>query len=206
MLEQTLSLLSSVDATVIYLILFFFAFIENIFPPSPSDVVVIVGASLISKSGLGFLPVLFITSIGSALGFILMYYMGKLFGKKILHSGKLKFLNPQDLAKTEHWFEKYGFKIILANRFLPGTRSVISFFSGICELNIYKTFIYSLISAFLWNIGIVYLGMVLGNNISLIDYYLSTYSKIIIVITLIIAAIFIVKYFLKRKNAKTIQK
>ena len=76
MLEEILLYIGSLNNTWIYIILFFFAFIENIFPPSPSDVIVVVGASLIASNGLGFLPVLLITSIGSALGFILMYYVG----------------------------------------------------------------------------------------------------------------------------------
>lgn len=200
MLEQVLTLLGSVDAVWIYLILFFFSFIENIFPPSPSDVVVIVGASLISNTTLGFIPILLITSFGSSAGFILMYYMGKLFGDRILNKGKIKFLNQDDIKKTELWFQKYGYKLIIANRFLPGTRSVISFFSGVCELNIIKTFVAATISAFLWNILIIYLGITLGNNITEIDYYLATYSKIIILVTLILILFFIVRYFIKRKN------
>ncbi len=200
MLENIVAYLSSLDITWIYVILFFFSFIENIFPPSPSDVVVVVGASLIASTSIGFLPVLLITSIGSALGFILMYYVGLLLSEKVLRTNKLKFISPDALSKTDEWFSKYGYKIILANRFLPGTRSVISFFSGVHELNVGKTFLFALISAFLWNTIIVYLGMALGNNIELIDYYLKTYSNIGFGITALIIIYFIVKYLIKKKS------
>lgn len=200
MLEEILSYMSSVDASFLYLILFFFSFIENIFPPSPSDVVVIVGASLIASTTMGYLPVLFITSIGSALGFILMYYFGKLFGDKVLKSGKLKFLSQEDISRADIWFTKYGYKLILANRFLPGTRSVISFFSGMYELELGKTFLLSSISAFIWNAIIIYIGMTVGNNIDMIDYYLSTYSTIILSLTVVVVIVFGVKFFLKKKN------
>ncbi len=202
MLENIVAYLSSLDITWIYVILFFFSFIENIFPPSPSDVVVVVGASLIASTAIGFLPVLFITSIGSALGFILMYYVGLLLSEKVLRTNKLKFISPDALKKTDEWFSKYGYRIILANRFLPGTRSVISFFSGVHELNVLKTFFYALISAFLWNTIIVYLGMVLGNNIALIDYYLKTYSNIGLGITALIIIYFIIKYLIKNKTGR----
>jgi len=200
MLEEIVAYLSSLDITWIYIILFFFSFIENIFPPSPSDVVVVVGASLIASTSIGFIPVLFITSIGSALGFILMYYVGLLLSEKVLRTNKLKFISPAALQKTDEWFAKYGYMIILANRFLPGTRSVISFFTGVHELNVFKTFLFALISAFLWNTIIVYLGMTLGNNIELIDYYLQTYSNIGLGITALIVLYFIVKYLIKRKT------
>jgi membrane protein DedA with SNARE-associated domain len=88
MLEEILLYISSLDTTWIYLILFFFAFIENVFPPSPSDVVVVVGASLIASTSIGFIPVLIITCFGSAIGFILMYYVGYFLFEKILRNGK----------------------------------------------------------------------------------------------------------------------
>lgn len=203
MLEEILLYISNLDATWIYLILFFFSFIENVFPPSPSDVVVVVGASLIATTSLGFVPVLIITSFGSALGFILMYYIGFFLSEKVLRSGRLKFVSQDALNKTDLWFTKYGYWIILFNRFLPGTRSVISFFSGVHELHVFKTFIFALISAFAWNILIIYLGMVLGNNVELIDYYLTTYSQAGMSVTLLVVIIFVIRYFLKKKkNAK----
>ena len=200
MLEEIISYLSSLDVTWIYIVLFFFSFIENVFPPSPSDVVVVVGASLIASTSVGFIPVLFITSIGSALGFILMYYVGFFLSEKVLRTNKLKFISPDALHKTDEWFSRYGYRIILANRFLPGTRSVISFFSGVHELNVAKTFLFALISAFLWNLLIIYLGMTLGNNIELIDYYLKTYSNIGLGITALIVLYFIIKLLIKRKT------
>ncbi len=90
-----------------------------------------------------------------------MYYIGFFLSEKVLRSGKLKFVSQDALNKTDEWFSKYGYWIILANRFLPGTRSVISFFSGVHELHVFKTFIFALISAFVWNIIIIYLGMTL---------------------------------------------
>ena len=200
MLEEILVYISSLDDTWIYFILFLFSFIENVFPPSPSDVVVIVGASLIASTTIGFIPILFITSIGSALGFIVMYYVGYFLSEKVIRSGKLSFVNENALSKTDDWFSNYGYLIILANRFLPGTRSVISFFAGVHELHVFKTFVFALISAFAWNTIIIYLGMTLGNNVELIDYYLTTYSNIGIGITIIVALIFSIRYFIKKKK------
>ncbi len=200
MLEEILVYISSLDATWIYFILFFFSFIENVFPPSPSDVVVVVGASLIASTSIEFIPVLFITSIGSALGFILMFFVGYFLSEKVLRSGKLKFVSQDALHKTDEWFSKYGYWIILANRFMPGTRSVISFFSGVHELNVAKTFLFAFISAFFWNLIIIYLGMTLGNNVELIDYYLTTYSNIGIGITILVVGILGVRYILKKKQ------
>ncbi len=200
MLESTLLYMSNLDPTLIYLILFFFAFIENIFPPSPSDVVVVVGASLIATTSMGFIPVLIITSIGSSLGFMLMYFVGKIFGEKIIRSGKISFITQEGLSNTDIWFNKWGYKLILANRFMPGTRSVISFFTGVYELEVLKTFTLSTISAFAWNLLIIYAGMFLGDNVETIDYYLATYSTIGVAISVVVILYFVVKYFIKKKK------
>ncbi len=200
MLQEILNYISTLDTSYLYLILFFFAFIENVFPPSPSDVVVIIGATLIASTSVGFIPILLITSIGSALGFILMYYVGELFGEKIIYSGKLKFISKDALDSTNKWFSKYGYYLILANRFLPGTRSVISFFTGIHKLKIGKTFLFALISAFAWDLVIIFVGMELGKNVELIDKYLSTYSTIIILLTVAAVLIFAIRYFIKKER------
>lgn len=200
MLQEILTYISTLDTSYVYLILFFFSFIENVFPPSPSDVIVIVGATLIASTSAGFIPILLITSIGSALGFILMYYVGDFFGDKIIRNGKLKFISKESLESTNKWFNKYGYYLILVNRFLPGTRSVISFFTGIHKLKIGKTLLFSLISAFAWNVVIIFAGMELGKNVALIDKYLSTYSTIIILLTLFVILVFAAKYFLKKRK------
>jgi len=200
MLQEILSYISTLDTSYLYLILFFFAFIENIFPPSPSDVVVIIGATLIASTSVGFVPILVVTSIGSAMGFILMYYVGDIFGEKIIRGGKLKFISKDALNGTHKWFSKYGYYLILANRFLPGTRSVISFFTGIHKLKIGKTFLFALISAFAWDLVIIYAGMELGKNVELIDKYLSAYSTVIILLTAVVIFIFLIRYFLKKRR------
>lgn len=201
MLQDILLYMSNLDPVLIYIVLFLFAFIENVFPPSPSDVVVVIGASLIASTTMGYMPVLFITSFGSSLGFLLMYLVGKYFGEKIIRRGKLSFITEESLSNTDIWFNKWGYKLILANRFMPGTRSVISFFAGVYELEVLKTFILSSISAFAWNAIIIYLGMAVGNNVEIIDYYLSTYSLLGMTLTIIVALFFIIRYFYK-KNKK----
>ncbi|KUG26083.1 deda family protein [hydrocarbon metagenome] len=129
-----------------------------------------------------------------------MYYVGKLFGEKLIRRGKIKFIKHGDILKADRWFRKWGYKLILANRFLPGTRSVISFFSGVHELDVGRTFVFSAISAFAWNAFIIYLGMVVGHNVELIDYYLNTYSYAIIALTIAVIAVILIRIFWRKKK------
>ena len=203
MIEHILEFISQLTPFWIYVALFFFSFIENVFPPSPSDLVVIVGGSLIGTGELHFIPTLIITTIGSVIGFMTLFYIGTQLDRKVIQAGKIKFISIEALTKVELWFKKWGYWIILANRFLPGTRSVISFFSGLSELDFRKTAVLATISALVWNAVIIYLGVIFGNNIEIIDRYLSTYKNIAWIITgLMVAVIALRLIFKKRKAAK----
>ncbi|PJB00977.1 MAG: hypothetical protein CO127_06210 [Ignavibacteria bacterium CG_4_9_14_3_um_filter_36_18] len=202
MIEYILDFISNAAPFWIYVALFAFAYVENVFPPSPSDLVVVVGGSLISQGTISFIPTLILTSIGSVLGFMTLFYIGNQLDKKVIRAGKMKFISIAALEKAEGWFLKYGYIVIALNRFMPGTRSVISFFAGVSELNIKKTVLLATLSAFAWNAIIIYLGILFGNNIETVDYYLSTYSNIVIVITITVLIFFIVRYFWNKKKKK----
>ena len=202
MFEDILNNISSFTPFWIYVTLFLFAFVENVFPPSPSDLVVVIGGSLVSTGVISFIPALLLTTIGSVVGFMILFYFGSTVDRKVVHSGKYKYIPVDAIEKVELWFKKYGYYVIIANRFLPGTRSVISFFAGMSMMDAKKTILLAAISAFVWNAIIIYLGYFFGNNVSVVDKYLSTYSNIAIAITVVVVIILVMKFYLSRKKNK----
>jgi len=200
MFENILSSISDFNPLWIYLSLLFFSYIENIFPPSPSDLVVVVGGSLVGAGAISFIPTLLITSFGSVAGFMTLYFLGSQLDRKVINSGKVKFISLEALQKAEVWFNKYGYRVIIINRFLPGTRSVISFFAGLSELKIKRTLLLAAISAIAWNLIIIYLGILFSDNISTVDKYLSMYSNIILIISGLIVIVLTIRYFIKKKK------
>ena len=204
MFEDILNQISTFPPLWIYITLFLFSFIENVFPPSPSDLVVLIGGTLISTGVIHFIPTLILTTIGSIIGFMVLFYLGSAVDKKVIHTGRLKFIPVDAVDKVEAWFKKYGYWVILANRFLPGTRSVISFFSGLSHLRVDKTILLATISAFAWNAIILLLGIIFGDHVKVIDNYLSTYSNIVIAITILIVLFLIIRNFILKKKQKAI--
>jgi len=201
MFDTLLTQFSDLTPFWIYLTIFFFAYIENLFPPSPSDIVVVIAGSLVATGSLNLIPTFLFATSGSLLGFLTAFIIGWQFDKRLIHSGKIKFINVQSVEKVENAFRKYGYYLIVANRFLPGTRAVISFFAGMSRLNVNKTTILSLVSSAIWNAFLIYLGIAFGNNVEVIDSYLKTYSNIILIITGTVILFFVIKFFItKRKN------
>lgn len=202
MFEDTLTQLSTFSPLWIYTTLFLFAFVENVFPPSPSDIVLLIGGSIIATGSINFIIALIISTIGSIIGFLLMFYVGSTVDRKVIESGKYKYIPIDGIHKVEKWFRKYGYFVVVANRFLPGTRAVISFFAGISNLDMKKTTILCGVSALAWNAIVLYLGYVFGDNVELIDSYITTYSNIVIAVTILIVIFLVVRmFFSKRKVA-----
>ncbi|MCX8057515.1 MAG: DedA family protein, partial [Ignavibacteria bacterium] len=166
MVEEIISFLRQIDPFLIYLAVFGIAFIENIFPPFPSDVIVAFSGALAAVTNISLPLVIIFAVTGSTTGFVTMYFIGKFFGDKILEKGKLKFISPEAVFTVERWFQKYGYWLIIANRFLAGTRAIISFFAGMSELNLKRTVILSAVSAFIWNLILIFVGFYVGHNLS----------------------------------------
>lgn len=182
---------------------FFITMLENIFPPSPSDSVLVFMGSLIALGTIGFVPLLLLSTAGSLTGFIIMFHLGKKFGHSAVESNKMPFINQKSLEKPEEWFRKWGYYLIIANRFLSGTRAVISFFAGMSDLDFKKTVVLSAISALIWNSILIYLGVVFGNNFEAILEYLSLYGQILFpIIALIIVAFLVKKFWWDKRKEK----
>lgn len=200
MFEHLFSSLSTYDPLLIYSLIIIIPFIENLFPPSPSDIVVVLAGSLIANGTINFFAALVLSTIGSEIGFMALYYIGLQTDRKLIHTGKMKFISTESVIKAEQWFTKYGYALILFNRFLSGIRAVISFFAGLSELNVKRTILFSSLGSVVWNAILLGLGILFGYNLSTIDRFLSTYTKGILIITIVIAIYFLVKYLLKRKG------
>ena len=113
----------------------FLIFLENVFPPIPSEIILTFGGFMTTKSDLSFLGVTITSTIGSVLGAIVLYGIGAWIGERNLYRfvnryGKILRVKTQDLDKTIGWFEKYGYWTIFFCRFVPLLRSLISIPAG----------------------------------------------------------------------------
>jgi membrane protein DedA with SNARE-associated domain len=195
--------LTGINPVVVYVLVFSLAFIENIFPPSPSDLMIVAGGSLIGLQRVGFAETLLCATAGSTLGFMAMYVIGNWFGERIVEQGKLRFLPRDGLHKVEAWFQRYGYWVVVINRFLTGTRAVVSFFAGMSELNLLRTTILCGVSALLWNAILVTGGWYLGRNWDRIGFFLSTYSQIVTGIVVFVIVVVVVRVIHLRRTTKS---
>jgi membrane protein DedA with SNARE-associated domain len=193
--------LNGIDPLVVYALVLAFALAENLFPPSPSDFMIIAAGSLVGIDRLDFVTTLLSATLGSTIGFVIMYKIGDWFGDHILEQGKLKFIPLEAVHKVERWFARWGYAIIVINRFLTGTRAVVSFFAGMSELRLGMTTLLCAISALVWNAILVGIGYYLGQNCDQIVILLNTYSQLVTAVAILVVVVLVVRFVLNRRNA-----
>jgi membrane protein DedA with SNARE-associated domain len=203
-MEQFVNDLAALNPIWIYCAAGAIAYLENVFPPLPSDVILVAAGSIAALGRVDFSLLLILATIGSTIGFLTMYKVGDWFGVRILEAGKFKYIQLDKVHKVEAWFKKYGYWVVIANRFLAGTRAVISFFTGMSELSLWRTTVLSFLSSLLWNYILLFAGRELGKNWREISFYLMTYGKIVTIILIIGVVILIGRnYYENRYRQKS---
>ena len=171
--NNSINIITGWGSSSIYLFLFASAVMENLFPPIPGDTITIFGAFLVGMGRLDFLAVLLVTTVGSSVGFIILFYAGAFLEREFFIHTDIKFFSARSIIAAEKWFAKHGYTVVAVNRFLPGIRSVISIAAGISGLNGIKVFLLSTLSAVAWNFLWIYSGYALGNNWGLVQSKIS---------------------------------
>jgi membrane protein DedA with SNARE-associated domain len=189
----------------IYFVFFLIAYLENIIPPVPGDVLVAFGGYLAAEQLVSFSLLLGLTTIASVVGFMTMYAIGNHWGYKIEHQREkfwlMRFIDVKYFDKGKRWMERWGQGAILANRFLAGTRSVISITAGIYRTKVWTTVLSCSVSSVLWNFILLMLGWIVHENWYVIGEYLNVYGQIVLVLIILAVAARFGYIFWKRRKA-----
>jgi membrane protein DedA with SNARE-associated domain len=192
-IQSIVEWISMVPPVGIYLILFGIAYIENLIPPLPGDVIVAFGGYLAAEGVIAIVPLWGSTVIASVFGFMTMYWLGYKWGVQIEENRNdhllLRFIDYKYFKRGKKWMGRWGQGVILANRFLAGTRSVISLTAGMSHLHLMRTIVNSLISSILWNALLIGMGWVIRDNWKIIGEYLSNYGKIILLLIVVVVSV-----------------
>lgn len=145
------------------------ALIEYVFPPFPGDTVTLFGAILITSHGWSFAGVFGSVMAGAGVGSMAAFYAGRGWQRRRLRkadpgadeAGKRRAALDRLVAR----FERHGPAYLVINRFLPGFRALFFVAAGMAGMRPRAVLAYSLVSAALWNGGIIAVGSVVGDNL-----------------------------------------
>lgn len=175
-------------------------FIENVFPPYPGDVAIFAAGFVAGSSELAVEPVLVLSILGSISSIMLVYALSRRYGRSIFESRRIRFLDSSRMRDIERWFEKWGNAVLVASRFLPGTRFLIVVTAGIGNVAAWRMALFSSISVVAWNSLVVLLAYFLHRNWEKVYEILKTYNQVALVIVIVIVGFYIVIRIRKRRR------
>lgn len=182
------------------------AYIENVIPPIPGDVVIVYGGFLAAEGVIDPVALLLLSTVASTGGFLTYFWLGWRWGSEeaiaARHRILSRFMNTAHIDTVLAYMKKYGEWVILANRFLAGTRSIISLAAGLSRMNWWQTAINATISSLMWNALLIYGGWQLKTNWSLFAGYLKTYGQIVLALIVIGVVARVVYKWYKRSLQK----
>lgn len=178
-----------------YLGVFLLILIENIFPPIPSELILLFGGFMTTYTKLNIFGIIISSTIGSLIGALLLYKVGTIFNKEKLNTlitgkfGRLLKLKSSDIDNADKWFTNKGQKTIFFCRFIPLIRSLISLPAGMNKMNLSKFIIYTILGSVIWNTVLIVMGSIVGSNWENILNIINICSRYIVLILFIIIII-----------------
>lgn len=192
-----------------YLGILLLIMIENVFPPIPSEIILCFGGFMTTSTKLTIVGVIISATIGSVLGAIILYFIGKILNKERLIKivsgkvGKILRLKEKDIEMADKWFDTKGAKTVLICRFIPIVRSLISIPAGMSEMPFPKFLVLTTLGTVIWNTVLTILGSIMGENWSKIVEIIDKYANITLIILIIVFVIGVTYFYYKRTKKKT---
>ncbi|MEO8611129.1 MAG: DedA family protein [Chloroflexota bacterium] len=149
--------------------IFAMQFIENVFPPFPTDTLLPFSGVVAASGQLNVAVVWLVAVIGCVIGSLVLYAVGKWADDRVVRNlvrryGRFMGISEDGMTKAMVWFNRYGAPVIVFGRLVPVMRSVISLTAGMCRMPVLPFAFYTTLSsafAMAFWIGVGYL---LGEN------------------------------------------
>lgn len=161
--------------------------LENVFPPIPSEVIIPLSGFASSQSDLHLFAVIMAGSIGSVVGTLPWYFLGRFVRQEVLEHwvsrhGHWFALSVKDIHKATTWFRKrQGYWALILSRMVPGIRTYISVPAGISAVPILPYFVFSLLGTAVWVSGLAIAGYLLGEQFGQVKTVLGPVSTIVFI-------------------------
>lgn len=183
-----------------YVAMLIIALIENgIFFFLPGDSMLIAAGILSAGDLFNVYIVIAMFSIGSFLGNLIGYEIGKkLEVYRERHKWLRAILRDQYIDEAHRMFARYGDRIVLVQRYIPMVRTFGPMVAGAVSMR-YQTFVlYSFVGSLLWSVSLVLPAYWLGNHVSGIESRIEIMVLVIIAITTLPIAYQLLKRYIKR--------
>lgn len=167
-----------------YLGIFVLTFLENLFPPIPSELIMPLAGFKAAQGALSLPLVIASGTAGSLAGASIWYWAGRKLGRSGVERlagrhGRWLTMCPPDVKRAENWFDRHGAGAVLIGRLVPAIRSVISLPAGIARMGLPSFVLLSAIGTSAWTALLVGAGHALEGQHERVADYLNPVSNAI---------------------------
>ncbi|HET7587405.1 MAG TPA: DedA family protein [Gammaproteobacteria bacterium] len=160
-------------------------FLENVFPPLPSEIIVPFAGYAAAQGKLTLIGVVVSGTIGSVAGTFMWYGVARLFGEARLRRmvdkyGRWITIDQDEVTRAKSWFERYGNWAVFFGRLIPAIRTLISIPAGLACMPPLRFLTYTLLGSLLWVSVLTWLGVMLDKHYQLVDQFLAPVTDVII--------------------------
>jgi membrane protein DedA with SNARE-associated domain len=177
MAQWILRMMSAAGSPAIVLLMF----VENVFPPIPSELIMPLAGYLVSQGRLSLAGVILAGTIGSVLGALPLYWAGRKVGEERLKEladrhGRWVTVSSGEIEAARRWFDRHGAAAVFFCRLVPGVRSLISIPAGIAAMKLPAFLACTTAGSALWVGLLAWLGHIVGANFERVGEYLDPVS------------------------------
>jgi membrane protein DedA with SNARE-associated domain len=170
-----------------YLGVGFLMFLETIFPPIPSEVIMPVAGVAAAQGKLDFALVVASGTAGAMFGNTVWYLAARALGVDRLRPiirryGKWLTINWTEVQRAERWFGIHGSAFVLFARLLPTVRSLVSIPAGLLRMRFRNFFIASTIGTAGWTLLLASAGYKLEENVGEVQTFIGPVANAILVV------------------------
>ncbi len=184
-------------------------FLENLFPPIPSELIMPLGGFYVHQGQLALIPVVLAGLIGTVLGALPWYGIGRLINEERLEQwlerhGRWIGISTQDLHRTRTWFNRYGTALVFWGRLVPGIRTLISVPAGIELMPFTPFLIWTTAGSLIWTLLLTLAGMALGEGYANVELWIEPVAKVIkvlLVLAVVAVAVWLGLRTWKKRNS-----
>lgn len=174
-----------------YLGIAFLMFLETVFPPIPSEVIMPVAGMTASRGGLNIVGVIASGTAGAMLGNIVWYLAARALGHDRLEPwvhryGKWITVSWRDVERAHRWFDRHGFVFVMTGRIIPSIRSLVSVPAGLLDMRFRNFVIASTIGTAVWTTFLTMVGVKLKEQFASIDQIIGPISTGVLLLLLLV--------------------
>jgi membrane protein DedA with SNARE-associated domain len=166
-------------------------FLENVFPPIPSELIMPLAGYAAAQGKASILLVILAGTAGSLAGATFWYGVGRLVDHAGLkrfadRHGRILTMTRREIERADDWFDKYGHYAVLFGRLIPTVRTLISVPAGLSEMPVGRFLVYSGIGTGIWTTLLALFGYVVGDRYSELEHWIDpvSYGVIILIVAI----------------------